>query len=263
LILNSEHVHITKPCRSTLYALSVCIGSKKDRVKITQTRDGSHGDHWGALLGFDESIDLGACVDELIDDLKVQSSLRNINKLRAKYGNSSAIGVQVGDSLVTLFPALYSAKRLPVVIKEITEWEHVDGIEAELLGLGRETFAINFFATDYLENSKKYKKGGERQISLTGVAYVIDEASELPSEFSAEYCSYMPSSQTDSDCDYDFIGKILSIRNIKIKNHELCELEVKTHNVLTIKFLLAGFRHITTVTHNKTINCAPDGRRTC
>jgi hypothetical protein len=202
----------------------------KGKVKLTKTSEGSHGDHWGAFLGFDESVSLGECVDDFVDDLKVETVLKNASKLRANYGSVSILGVQVDDSLLTLFPALFSAKKIPVNIKEIIEWEHVGGIEGQILGLGWDTFAVNFFATDYLENLSQYKKGGEQQVSLTGVAYVVDEMVELPSGFSEEFCSYMPSSQTNSDNDYDFIGKILSVRDVNVKNHELCEIEVKLIN---------------------------------
>ncbi|WP_144393611.1 hypothetical protein [Pleionea sediminis] len=197
------------------------------KVKVSKTTNGSHGDHWGALLSFDESIDMESAINETLSDLTLHGSVKNKLRLQAKYGNVCILGIQTENALQTLYPALISTNDIPVTINEVKEWEHVNGIEGQVIGSGRDTFAVDFFATDYLENSKRYKQGGELPISLTSFAYVIDVANELPENFSDDFCSYMPSTHTNSDNDYDFIGEVLRVEEVALKNHDLVELDIK------------------------------------
>ena len=127
------------------------------KAKVQKTSEGSHGDHWHAVFGFDEETDIQECVRSLWNDLQIEKEVdATYATVRANYGVFSLLGIQGDDSIATLFPALYSTRSLPLEIIEILEWEHVDGIEAVVTGMYLDTLQINFFATDYLENKKKY-----------------------------------------------------------------------------------------------------------
>ncbi len=204
----------------------------KSKVEVKQTQEGSHGDHWHAIYGFSEQDNLEDNINDIFNDLQHETKIsRDLHIYRAKYGTLSALGIQSNETLITLFPSLYSSKILPINIKSIVEWSHSNNCEAQVLGSGRNTFALNFFATDYAEKSKKYKKGGEINISLAGFAYVIDkhDPSDMQN-FSDDFCAYLPNSNMQAGYDYDFIGKVKDVSNIKFKNETLSLLDVQLIN---------------------------------
>jgi hypothetical protein len=206
------------------------LGFGKRKVKVNKTDDGSHGEHWQAVFGFDDGIDLQECVRSMWDDVQIEKEIdATYATVRAKYGVFSLLGIQGDDGIDTLFPALYSTKSLPLEIIEILEWEHVDGIEALVTGVYIDTLEIHFFATDYLENKKKYRRGGSLNISPTGIAYAVDSQADLPDRFSADFCSFVPKSRIDRD-DYEFTSNVLSISDVKLGEENLKHLEIRLYN---------------------------------
>ena len=204
----------------------------KNKVEINETYKGSHGDHWSAIYGFNEQDNMEGKINEVFDDLEHELKIsKDLHKHRAKYGMLSALGIQSDETLITLYPALFPSKNLPVTIKSILEWAHSNGNEAQIIGGGRDTFALNFFAIDYVDKKKKYKKGGEINVSLAGLAYVIDkhDPAEM-TDFSDDFCTYLPSPDLQTGYDYDFIGKVLSVNKIKFKDESLILLEVQLIN---------------------------------
>ena len=134
---------------------------------------------------------------------------------------------------------------------EIWEWEHVDGIEAQVIGVFKDTLQIIFFATDYLENKKKYLKGGSLNISPTGIAYSVDSQADLPDRFSADFCTFIPNSQTSIDDDYDFVSNVLSISDVKLKGENLKHLEIRLYNGSN----RSGTANLPVITNAKNILC--------
>ncbi len=125
-------------------------------------------------------------VYEAIKELKFKKRVnQNISIFETKYGVLSNVAVEVNERVVTFFPLLSTTKSVPVEIKSVLEWTHSDKIEAQILGSGREKFALNFFATDYAENREKYLKDTILNIALAGFAYVIDSG-----KFDEEYDDY-------------------------------------------------------------------------
>jgi len=114
-----------------------------------------------------------------------------------------------------------------VRIAEIIEWEHVDGIEAQIIGAGRDAFALNFFGTDYMENREVYKKGGTLNISLTGFVYVIQEMKELPANWSSDFTSYMPNQQFSCGYEYDFVADVISVKPVSLEDDDGYLLDLK------------------------------------
>ena len=207
------------------------LGFGKRKVKVSKTDEGSHGNHWQGIFGFDDDTDLQDCVNSMWGDVGIEKEIDRMHAtVRAKYGVFSLLGIQVGDQIATLFPALYSTKSIPLDIMEIWEWEHVEGIEAQVMGVYKDTLQIIFFATDYLQNKKKYLKGGCLDISPSGIAYSVDSQADLPERFSADFCTFIPNSQTPIDDDYDFVSNVLSMSDVKLKGEDLKHLEIRLYN---------------------------------
>ena len=209
----------------------MAVGLEKNRVKIYATDQGSHGHHWGPIFGLDEKTDAQNCVRSMWDDVRVEREIdATYATVRAKYGVFSLLGIQDDDGISTLFPALYSTKSMPLEIIEVLEWQHVNSIEAQVRGVYRGILHTIFFATDYLENKRKYLEGGTLDVSLTGLAYSLDSAPDLPDRFSPDFCCFTPNSNTPFDDDYDFTSNLLSISDVKVKKENLRHFEIRLYN---------------------------------
>jgi len=138
------------------------LGFGKGKVKVHRTNVGSHGNHWQAIFGFGEGIDTHACVQSMWEDVGIEKEIdRNHLTVRAQYGMFSLFGIQTGDQISTLFPALDSTESIPLEIIEIVEWAHTDGSEGQVLGAYGDTpLQIVFFATDYLEKRPFCRRQG-------------------------------------------------------------------------------------------------------
>jgi len=207
---------------------------KKPAVDVQTTHEGFHGDHWGGIFGFDDQDYTASQVESIAHKLAYEKKIdRHTLIHKKKFGIASATGIQYEDELITMFPALLPSKSLPVTIKSVIEWMHSDGKEAQILAGGRDTFYLDFFATDYCENKKKYLSGGEVKVSLAGIAYVIDEHepdNDPASPISPELCTYMPSPDRGQSSEFDFIGKVLSLGKIRFGAEEIQIIEVKLIN---------------------------------
>jgi len=209
----------------------------KKGVKVHKSSDGSHGDHWSAVFGFDDfKGNTGNALSIFVNTHKTAVFKKKITdcfaQYRKDYGNLSFVDIRdTSNQTCTWFPALYSNRTIPVTVGEIVEWEHVDCNEAQIIGKGRDTFGLNFFATDYLENRDVYKKGGTLNISLTGFIYVIHEMKELPKECTPDFVAYMPNQKFFScGYEYDFIADVISSEQIIVEEEEGYILDMKLIN---------------------------------
>lgn len=189
----------------------------KNKIIIKGINHGAHADYWGAFLGFENFNKDQKILIERINKYLQEKKAKPIDK---KY---SIIQKNLGDVIDTViivdkqdvasfYPIMKSEKVMPFEGNQIHEWNHFDNIEAQILGAGRKTFALNFFATDYLENKKIYQQKKQLNINLSGFAFVIQASTKLPDNFSEDFVSYMPNQQTDDGSVYDFIGKIIDFR---------------------------------------------------
>jgi hypothetical protein len=208
---------------------------------LEETEKGSHGDHWASVFGFDDLIEKK--VYESFDDLELEKIIKRDTRIyRAKYGLLSGLGIEVDEKIITFYPSLDSSKNIPVTVKSILEWKHSYKKEAQIIGSGRDEFALNFFATDYAENREKYIKGGVLNIALVGFAYIIDsdEIQDVDyTIFSKEFCVYLPSSTLDTGYDFDFIGQVVDdSKNVKYNKEEMLFFDVKLINNDEFSFIL-------------------------
>lgn len=211
----------------------------RKRIKINKINHGSHGDHWGAFFGFenlakDQNILLGR-INRIMESKKAEKIDKQYSIIKESLKDIDIKIIVDSQGMSSCFPAMVSNNKIPFENKIINEWKHVDNIEAQIGGLGRKTFGLSFFASDYLENKKIYQQNKELEINLSGFAYVIQESKKLPDNFSEDFVSYMPNQQTKNSSIYDFFGKIIDFKeyahegihgfiiSTKLINHEEME----------------------------------------
>ncbi|EDP98443.1 hypothetical protein KAOT1_14537 [Kordia algicida OT-1] len=188
-------------------------------VTIKTVNNGSVGDFWGGMFGFEffREMSRGELFEHMtlaetkyapiavVDDVKVHEL--NFNKLSLRTVSSS-------DDVITSFPTVKTKQAITVSLKQIDQWEHSNDLEAIVYGGGRNTFAIRFYATDYAFNREKYLSNTTVNVKLSAILYVLDKHKEKDNKvtddlsMSAEFCMYMPSQESAEFGCFDFIGKL-------------------------------------------------------
>lgn len=206
-------------------------GFRRNSVTISQSTNGLHGDHWCAVFGFGEPDQLSQSVAGIVEDLRVEAQPRPpLSRSKANYGLLSAWGIQQGNQLATLYPVVRETETIPVLIKEVVQWRDVNNIEAQVRGSGRDTFGLDFFATDYLENMATYHRGGEIPVRLAGLAYTVERADDLPDNFDPDFCCYLPNTELPCGHDFNFIGDVRSLSEATALGREFVLIRVKLIN---------------------------------
>ncbi len=157
-----------------------------------------HNEHWNAIFGLTNN-------ESNQQDIKVLS-----------------------NDLKDIFSKTVTTENIPVRLKTVVELTHLDNkekvfTEAVVLGAGRDDFMVDFFAMDYVENKKLYKKAGTHNIALGGLSYLIDKIDDGDRDdlFAPDMCMYLPTQDKKFDRSFDFIGKVLSIEELDFKNEKL------------------------------------------
>jgi len=184
------------------------------KVKVEKINTGSHGDHWGAYLGFDN---LRQSPQRLINILEQVSEKKCIGQSRGysihsigREGMDINVLCQLKSQKIrTGFPVVQNAKSFDLKNSAVIEWSHMDGIEGLVRGSVADTFGVTFFATDYIEQEKRYKSEEQFRVCLAGMAYSVGSPPELTEGFSADFVCYLPRTVSQSSDVYDFVGKIL------------------------------------------------------
>jgi hypothetical protein len=209
---------------------------KELAIRITSTEQGSHGDHFGGLLGFPllHSEKGAELVYKLIQFAEehpptIQEGLMNLRDAVLNEFDKITKKIQVriihtGNNIPSAFPYLKTDLQLPFKTEEIIEWSHMDGLEAEVCGQGRDAFSVGFFATDYAVNHRKYKEQSEWNIKLSAICLSLEkpnldsteDAGEL--RFSKDFAMYMPNTGLPGKSYYDFIGTLISVEEIIVLN---------------------------------------------
>lgn len=205
---------------------------KKSKVKKTKTDYGMHGDHWDVIFGYDDPNKVQAKIKGYLKDLKGMGSNGVAERVKYAQGSYSAIGALKRNDLITLFPCYQVPRVLPVEIVEIVEWKHAHDLEAQIIGGGRDTFALNFFATDYMWRREDYEKGGQQNVALVGFCFGLEdfdvsEFSNGEQKFSQDFCSYMPHSELPGGMYFSGIGDIVSVSEVQIDDENMKLIELK------------------------------------
>jgi hypothetical protein len=120
---------------------------------------------------------------------------------------------------MTLMPVVKTNYAIPVINKEINEWENVDNLEAVITGGGRDTFGIKYFATDYAEKRDVYLSQKNLNMKISGIVYVLDihktdNSGEV--KYSEDFTAYMPNKDFSSYGCFDFIGELEDFRETSL-----------------------------------------------
>jgi len=174
------------------------------------------GDNGGAFFGF-KSFNTSPHL--LVD--KINHSLEGDGRkpIRDQYsikienlGDVNIVFILGSQSMISCFPVLNSQSQMSFESKVINEWVHVDSVEAQISGKGKEMIGLNFFATDYLENKQLYQSTPKLEISFSAFAYVMKKSDKLPDNFSDEFVAFMPNTEGNDPTLYDFFGKVIFFR---------------------------------------------------
>jgi len=202
-------------------------------ILLSEIDNGSHGDNIGALIGFEN---LNTEEGQNFINEYVYKSVKDSNVLmNNKYSisnssltdeklNNNTLGLRVlrkNKNVVSAYPYLRTDYIIPFSTKEIIEWTHVNKVEAEIKGGGRDTFGFDFFPTDYAINKAIYLEKKEIKIYVSAFALVLDESNIDENEeqkFSKDFVAYMPSSNLQRQTYYDFIGEVVEYKEIELRN---------------------------------------------
>lgn len=206
----------------------------KNKVKTNKVYNGFHWDHWWAFFGFEtlnnDSGILLNTINQIIEKWDFYKIDRKYWIWKESYNNIDIKAIVHSWDMASCFPEMNSEISIQYENKTINIWAHVNGIEAQMEGVWKKTFGLNFFATDYLENKEYYKKNKELQMSLSAFAYVVKESEKLSSWFSEDMVGYMPSQQVSDSSVYDFIGKIIDFKEYSFKGIEWFIIKTKLIN---------------------------------
>lgn len=216
-------------------------------IEIVSVNEGSHGDHFGGLLGFDYFYNGGGkqFASEMIalasmQKAKVENPVVRIQEASMPETNKLSLYVIASNSgkekqVISAYPYLPTNYVLPFETKKIVEWSHIGGMEAVIYGGGRDTFGLSFFATDYAVNKSRYKKEAHLSVRVSGICMVLDKSdlTEINGQkISDDFSAYMPSKDVPSPGYFDFIGVLNDFQPCRLfDNNEgyLINVKLITH----------------------------------
>ena len=200
-------------------------------IEIVSVDNGSHGDNFGGLIGFEFlNSEIGSnFINEYIavsttkaPDLKndhIAIHQVRFNEIKGILGNLGIRTLTTNQEILSAYPYLRTDYIIPFSTKTIQEWSHVNSIEAEIKGGGRDIFGLGFFATDYAVNKEIYKSNKAVNIRLSAIGLVLDKSdiTEIGGQpISEGFASYMPNSDIPRPTYYDFIGVLMNYTPITL-----------------------------------------------
>lgn len=199
------------------------------KIDIVLDDQGSHGDNFGGLLGFNFVSSGSQFINEMVvlssmQEPMYQNTVLNVSEVDFKEssGDSELIKIRTiifKDQIISAFPYLKTTYVLPFETKQIIEWSHVEKLEAEITGGGRDTFGLSFFATDYTINKNRYRSNEKMNINISAFGLVLDKGdlTEIgDNKVSPDFASYMPNNDIPRPTYYDFIGTLNHFKECKL-----------------------------------------------
>lgn len=191
---------------------------------ITMKKSNVHSlaNMWGGIFGFQNFQAQEKYSDYLVHTMamaKVDTIPADEKAQRTDFADVKFRTV-ISDNFNTIYPEVKTDFYLDFETKEIREWENVENNEAIVGGLGRDTFGLWFFPTDYAENKNQYLTQNKLNINISGIVFVLDlhESFDLPdgTKTDEEFTAYKPSQDLPDYACIDFIGKILDIKETEV-----------------------------------------------
>lgn len=193
-------------------------------IKIKKVNDGSVGNLWGGIFGFNRIKQRNILIEYMAYVLSRLPKIvtNDISVHEVVYGDIAFKGVKKkDDSNNTFYPTVKNDNFIDVENGFIAEWVNVGNLEAVISGSGRDTFGVTYFATDYAEHSKIYQSKTKVNISLSGILFVLDERKnneQIPGMpmLSDDFASYMPHKELAEFGCYDFMGILEDYKEINL-----------------------------------------------
>lgn len=222
-------------------------------VTVTNTKDTDN--MWGGILGFNclnNGNGLQLRMEYAALALAGEALVTGENDTTVflhDFGDVQLRVIKEGEKPRVIQPVVKTDYTIDVENKVITEWEGQGGnIEALIRASGRDTFGIDYYATDYAENRSLYHGKRKLDITISGIAFVLDlykqnDDSEL--KYSEEFTAYMPTSQLPNYACFDFVGQIEDLRKTEVMGAEayLMNMRLITHTDQKDFFTIDVFVH--------------------
>jgi hypothetical protein len=201
-------------------------------IEIERANDGRLGDLWAGVLGFERLSQADEYfIPQLIAAIYVSGEIKVSSEVEVKDSEDDFIDLRSIEEkrkeVRSAFPVIKTNKSIDVNIRTVSEWEHMDNIEAIIYGSGKDTFGITFFATDYSYNKEKYKTSKNLNIQLSGILLHVEEHKvDSDSEdftMAENFTGYFPNQEVNYLGGFDFIGIVKNIRQVSISNVILIE----------------------------------------
>ena len=211
--------------------------------------------------------DLEESIDQFNYSENIATDANTKNLLIDNYGIRKVIH---DNGIVSMFPFFKGKLYNKFKIDSITEWAHVDGVEAIVNCVYENGCALGFFAIDYATSSDLYKKGKdvEHEINLVGLAYFLkdtedkffenmtkisEQVSELTGNqigLSQNFNCVFPGNAAD---EISFVGRIHDFKEYKLSDAEGYILSVSISGDLMIEMFVAKVNLETTLEVGKYI----------
>jgi hypothetical protein len=197
---------------------------RNTNVPINKINEGNHGDHWAGIFGFNNfysNPNIGSkLLSALSNDAKKSEISKNYEELNFDFGEVEFIAIMQKQKIQTSYPIIKSQDSVESITKVIKEWNHVNGIEAQIEAKCKNTFGISYFATDYLKHKDEYCSNFSLNIQLSGIAFSIHPAGQMEG-MADNFVGYMPSKEFGKYSVIDSLGEIVQLKEIRISDFQI------------------------------------------
>ena len=208
--------------------------NQNNGLSIIKANNGEINNSVAGLLGFDN--DISGIYDVLLTHTNTlpTKNQNNFTTTELDYPEITIKNVTLNPDSQYILPIIKTKTIINIENKEITEWENLYNTVAIIKGQGKDTFTLDYLATDYIENANRYQSTTELNCHISGLAFVIDirhEPSPQDPPFSEDFTGYMPCSQLPHHGCIDFIGQLKNFQAITLLDGKL------NGYILTIKLI--------------------------
>lgn len=186
-------------------------------IKIKKVNNGSLGNMWGGIFGFERLNKSSQILLEYMAFMFMKKNLKrntvDVSIYEVNYGDVIFRGIKtIDDSRRTFLPAIKATNCIDVINKQVNVWENSDNLEAVISSSGRDTFSVTYFATDYAENKATYHTSPKLDIEFSGILFVLHERDNKEAVLrygtvlAEDFAPYMPHKDLAEFGCYDFMG---------------------------------------------------------
>lgn len=191
---------------------------------ITMKKSNVHSlaNMWGGIFGFQNFQTQEKFAQYLMETMTLCRVDDIATEEKAKYTEFRGVRFKTitSEDFNGIYPEVKTDFSLDFETKEIREWENVENKEAVVGGIGKDTFGLWFFPTDYAENRTQYQTQNKLNINISGIIFVLDlhQSFDLPdgTKTDEEFTAYKPSQDLPDYGCIDFIGKVLEIKETEV-----------------------------------------------